>query len=173
MQIGIDERKPTPFAHATDGNIVDLHIFNGTLNIDGHGCSNARNSCSHFCFPRPGGLKMCACPDGMFLESDGLTCQTSVISLPTDYTMNAHLNRSPSSSEIDGSSVGLTVLHAAVGALACLLVISVLLNVYFLRMKKRMQTADHTSECYSELMTKEVEDGHSHALSEAINNDIQ
>ncbi|KAK3596076.1 hypothetical protein CHS0354_011759 [Potamilus streckersoni] len=157
MKIGRNERKPTLFGPTTAGKIVDLHFFTGAEILDINGCSNARDTCSHFCFPRPGGLKVCACPDGMSLESEGQTCQASVTSLPTDNTMNTQSDRLPSSFEIDGSSVGLTVLRAAVGSLASLLVVSILLNACLIRKRRRMQKENKISELYTTLIRREEE----------------
>ncbi|KAL3837342.1 hypothetical protein ACJMK2_022706 [Sinanodonta woodiana] len=40
-----------------------------------NGCSDGRGGCSHFCFPLPGGSRMCSCPDVMVLQPDHQTCE--------------------------------------------------------------------------------------------------
>ncbi|KAL3837354.1 hypothetical protein ACJMK2_022718 [Sinanodonta woodiana] len=122
MKSGKDGGKPKLFGPATYGIIVDIHVNKGLDTKDRNGCSNASDTCSHFCFPRPGGLKMCACPDDMSLQSDGRTCQT------TNNAMRI-LSRDPY------ECILLNVLSAAVGLLTCLLAISVLFNVCFVRKK--------------------------------------
>ncbi|KAL3837353.1 hypothetical protein ACJMK2_022717 [Sinanodonta woodiana] len=170
MKRGSDGGKPKPFGPTTSGNIVDIHVFKGPDTKDKNGCSNASDTCSHFCFPRPGGLKMCACPDDMSLQSDGRTCQTSVTSLPTDYTMNTQSVRPLTSHDMDGS-VRLNVIQAAVGSLACLLAISVLFNVCLFRKIKRIRTEDRKSELCATLVSREEEGGQNRRVSETVNND--
>ncbi|KAL3837625.1 hypothetical protein ACJMK2_022971 [Sinanodonta woodiana] len=62
---------PTQFGHNSD---VVVHS-NESGSLGPNGCSSRNGGCSHFCFPRPGGLKMCDCPDGLTLRTDGHTCR--------------------------------------------------------------------------------------------------
>ncbi|KAL3837355.1 hypothetical protein ACJMK2_022719 [Sinanodonta woodiana] len=169
MKSGTDGGKPKQFGPTTSGDIVDIHVFKGADTKGINGCSNRSETCSHFCFPRPGGLKMCACPDGMSLQSDGRTCQTGVTSLPPDYIMSTQSDLP--SHDIDGSAVRLNVLQTAVGSLACLLAISVLFNVCFVRKNKRMRPEERKKEHYATLVSREEEGGQNRRVSESINND--
>ncbi|KAL3837352.1 hypothetical protein ACJMK2_022716 [Sinanodonta woodiana] len=170
MKRGRDAGKPKIFGPTTSGYIVDIHAFKGADTKDKNGCSNASDTCSHFCFPRPGGLKMCACPDDMSLLSDGRTCQTSVTSLPPDYTMSTQSDRNLPLQDMNGS-VRLTGMHAAVGSLVCLLAISVLINVWFVRKINRIRTENRKSELCAALVSRDQEGGQNRRVSETINND--
>ncbi|KAL3837343.1 hypothetical protein ACJMK2_022707, partial [Sinanodonta woodiana] len=171
MKGGIDGGRPTRFGPTTSGYIVDIHVFKGADTKDSKGCSNPSSTCSHFCFPRPGGLKMCACPDDMSLQSDGRTCQTSITSLPTNTTMNTQSDQPLDNHHTEGSAVVLTVLRTAVGFLVCFLAISVLLNVCLVRRKIMSQTEDTKSEYYAVLMSRKDEVGQNQTVSEAIIDD--
>ncbi|KAL3837626.1 hypothetical protein ACJMK2_022972 [Sinanodonta woodiana] len=83
----IDSSQSALMRIATDGSgmksvvpsifhdVMDIHVHsNTTLNQGINGCSNGRGGCSHFCFPQPGGSKVCDCPDDMTLQPDGLSC---------------------------------------------------------------------------------------------------
>ncbi|KAK3579903.1 hypothetical protein CHS0354_031421 [Potamilus streckersoni] len=75
MRIGTDGSGMTAIGPSIFTNVMDIHVHsNKSKNQGTNGCSNGRGGCSHFCFPLPGGSKVCDCPDYMILQPDRLSC---------------------------------------------------------------------------------------------------
>ncbi|KAK3597260.1 hypothetical protein CHS0354_005019 [Potamilus streckersoni] len=94
MRIGKDGNGLSSVGPSAFDYIMDICVYsNGTAALENNGCSNGISNCSHFCFPLPGGSKMCACPDGMILQSDGRTCGNDITSLTWTSTMTTQSDR--------------------------------------------------------------------------------
>ncbi|KAL3837617.1 hypothetical protein ACJMK2_022963 [Sinanodonta woodiana] len=77
MRIGTDGSNPVHVGPSLFGYSTDIYLqSNESGSLGPNGCSIGNGGCSHFCFPRPGGLKVCDCPDGLTIRSDGYTCRS-------------------------------------------------------------------------------------------------
>ncbi|KAK7483333.1 hypothetical protein BaRGS_00025393, partial [Batillaria attramentaria] len=57
------------------GKMDDVHAYGEDSWEQGpNGCSSRRNVCGDICIPSPGNSYKCLCPDGLYLGSDGRTC---------------------------------------------------------------------------------------------------
>ncbi|XP_052220549.1 deleted in malignant brain tumors 1 protein-like isoform X2 [Dreissena polymorpha] len=74
---------PTAYGPPGFGRLNDIHVqVNGASQTNTNACTNGRGGCSHICIPMAGGNKKCLCPDGLTLQSGGLTCAASQPCLP-------------------------------------------------------------------------------------------
>ncbi|KAK3600150.1 hypothetical protein CHS0354_012273 [Potamilus streckersoni] len=105
MRINTDGSGLIPVGPPTFGRLNDIHVHKNGFGPQGiNGCSNGRGGCSHFCFPRPGGSKVCACPDGMTLQPGGVTCGTSIPCQALQTPMNGQM--SPANCTTNSSTPG-------------------------------------------------------------------
>ncbi|KAK3087601.1 hypothetical protein FSP39_008130 [Pinctada imbricata] len=75
MQINTDGTNKKSVGPVAFGRLNDIHLhFNGFGNTGTNGCSAGKAGCSHICLPVAGGSRKCACPDGLTLQPDQLTC---------------------------------------------------------------------------------------------------
>ncbi|KAK3579901.1 hypothetical protein CHS0354_031419 [Potamilus streckersoni] len=75
MRIGTDGSGMTVISPSIFNNVINIRLHsNESKNQGKNGCSKGRGGCSHFCFPLPGGSKVCDCPDYMTLQPDRLRC---------------------------------------------------------------------------------------------------
>ncbi|XP_060073519.1 deleted in malignant brain tumors 1 protein-like [Ylistrum balloti] len=79
MTMGIDGSNPRPFGPAAFGRLNDIHAHNNGMGFTGqNGCSTGKGGCSHLCLPKGANNHICACPDGLTLQPNGLSCGQAV-----------------------------------------------------------------------------------------------
>lgn len=75
MTMGTDGSHPKPFGPPAFGRLNDIHVHQNGVGFYGpNGCSTGRGGCSHMCLPTPGGSRVCACPDGLSLQPNRISC---------------------------------------------------------------------------------------------------
>ncbi|XP_062572436.1 deleted in malignant brain tumors 1 protein-like [Saccostrea cucullata] len=79
MKISTTGGTPIPVGPATFGRLNDLHFYRSGVGFSGsNACTSGKGGCSHICLPAPGNIKKCACPDGLSLQPNGLSCGTAI-----------------------------------------------------------------------------------------------
>ncbi|XP_072376430.1 low-density lipoprotein receptor-related protein 4 [Diabrotica undecimpunctata] len=66
-------------------DLMDVRVFHRNRKQFKHACTNNNGGCSHLCLLKPKG-RSCACPTGIKLGTDGLTCENG----PINYLIFAH-----------------------------------------------------------------------------------
>lgn len=79
MTMGTDGSHPKPFGPPAFGRLNDIHVHQNGVGFYGpNGCSTGRGGCSHMCLPTPGGSRVCACPDGLSLQPNRISCGQAI-----------------------------------------------------------------------------------------------
>ncbi|KAJ8300514.1 hypothetical protein KUTeg_022033 [Tegillarca granosa] len=78
MRLNTDGSGLTPEGPPSFGRLNDIHMHKNGVGAGTNACTNGKGGCSHLCLPKPGGNKVCACPDGLSIQPDGLTCSRAI-----------------------------------------------------------------------------------------------
>ncbi|XP_056011221.1 deleted in malignant brain tumors 1 protein-like [Ostrea edulis] len=79
MKVSTTGGTPTAVGPSVFGRLNDLHLYRSGAGFSGtNACTSGKGGCSHICLPAPGNIRKCACPDGLSLQPNGVSCGTAI-----------------------------------------------------------------------------------------------